>query len=595
MMGEYRSDSARDGIGNGPYRLPRRHMLQAAMLAPAAAALPARAFQPRRPGVGDAHVHLFNAADLPIGGFAKYVLFGGAAGNSRVGRAIVDILTTIAQPLAVGAIKELRSLGTADGDAGISAQEFGSRTAALVEQRIVEGSAPGADGDAAELARSHQALAEAAVADAGYSFEQFGLQKRAMEALPRSEPNRAFARQVNADAFARAVEKAENPLYQPPGFELDERMKSAEWRGSMLALEGPGADYPGWLSYAVQRIGWAKRMMDSRSRHLEVFLRHYDGSRHRVGAVLNHLVDYDYWLDDSPRADSGHGAQIDFFAALGSKWRDRVRIRTFGGYCPLKHAVELRQGKEPWFETLKRRHAAGDIAGFKIYPPMGFRAWGNGALADADFDPKPASRRTALDRWKAVAGDEPLGAALDAALAQFYGYCAEHGIPVMAHAGPGNEAGEGYGARANPKYWEEVLRRYPLRLSLGHLINEAKPFVEAKDGDDGHEVWFLDASRRMLAPDFVGGTAYGDLAYMPELIFDPDLARQFFVKLKRLLEPRDPKLTRILYGSDWIMLDSEPRSERMLDAVVSAMSAAGYDAETQENILHRNLDRFLSG
>lgn len=580
----------------GSWSLNRRQMLAGSVWVPFVAASSVHAAPPPAMQVGDAHAHLFNAADLPIAGFAKYVLFDGVVGRFRFGRAIVDVLTTLASPFAIGAERERKAIdGPSAPPEEIDARQFGEKTALLVEQRLAEAAASGADEDQLELAESHQALAEAAVADAGYSLELFGMQQRAMKASPISESNRDFAGQVNAMAFARAVERAENPLYVPPGAVVGDRLKSSEWRMALMTTPRPDADYPGWFSKAMQQLAWAKRMMESRVRHLTSYLRNYDGARYKTGVIVNHLVDYDLWLDDGPRGDSGHEAQIEFFAALANQRRGSLNIQTFAGYCPLKHAIERRRGVRPWFDRLKEHHAAGRIAGFKIYPPMGFQPWGNAELPDRDFDPKPASRKTALDQWKAVAGNASLGKALDEALGEFYTYCADHGAPVMAHAGPGNGAGPKYGDRANPKYWESVLRRHRLRLSLGHLVNDAKPFVNAAENDDGRKVWFLDASRRLLSPDFAGGSAYGDLGYMPELIYDPALAVAFFVKLKKLLGPRDPKLTRILYGTDWIMLGSEPRNDRMLSAVVAAMAAAGYDEETQANILSRNLGRFLSG
>src|SRR5581483_3254046 len=119
---------------------------------------------------------------------------------------------------------------------------------------------------------------------------------------------------------------------------------------------------------------------------------------------------------------------------------------------------------------------------FKIYPPMGFRAFNNADLNDADFA-RPAGADVVLKQWRAV-GQGPLGQALDASLMAFYVWCAKNDIPLMAHGGPGNQAAPGFGGRANPIFWEAAQRRLAaqglgLRLNIGHLVHDAPAFIDA--------------------------------------------------------------------------------------------------------------------
>jgi predicted TIM-barrel fold metal-dependent hydrolase len=151
-----------------------------------------------------------------------------------------------------------------------------------------------------------------------------------------------------------------------------------------------------------------------------------------------------------------------------------------------------------------------------------------------------------------------------------------------------------YGDRANPKYWERVVKQHRIRLNLGHLVNDAKLFYDAvMKGADRTNVWSLDAPLRMFdrrqadPPD-----VYGDLAYMPELN-DKDDCAKFFAALAKAFTPGDPKLERILFGTDWIMYGREPRSDRFLGNVEQGMRDARYSGEQIGNILWDNAQRFL--
>ena len=128
-------------------------------------------------------------------------------------------------------------------------------------------------------------------------------------------------------------------------------------------------------------------------------------------------------------------------------------------------------------------------------------------------------------------------------------------------------------------------------------MNDAAPFVRAvRDGPPyDRSIWSLHASLRMLdrsrpnAPD-----VYGDLAYMPELVSDPDLCVAFFRALLRIFGPGDPSLSRVMYGTDWIMFGLEGGSEKFLAAVETGMSAAGFSSVQRDNVLWTNANRFLS-
>lgn len=539
--------------------------------------------------VADAHVHLFNASDLPIGGFARYVIvperFPGSPGAAK---AAEDLLNR-AKSWAV-TVAEERGPGAGD----VSPRRFGDLVLARVDE--LEGRAGAAQADPA-LAESYRDLG------AVLAFDKRRFGDAALLGQMMREPGAPAAsdgRQALRRAFVSTADDEERSAAEPPGTGLLKSMSQLELAP---AVAGPASEF-------ASLVGWAYTMCQGRRAHLRKYLRDYSAGSARPRLIVNHLVDYDMWLGDGPAPASSHLAQIAFLQELAADHRGQAELHTFAGFCPLKHAMETaRDGRPTTFLALQNAVRQGAVAGFKLYPPMGFRALGNAARPGAaqnndDFkgpggDPGQGSGGIVVGAWEALVGPRgpKLGAALDASLRDFYRFCAASSVPIMAHAGPGNEAGPGFGQNAHPKYWEAALREFPqLRLSLGHLVSDARVFVRAEQGKpepDDPPAWALQESRQLLRPGSGPGAVYGDLGYMPELIGDRKGAADFFRTLYKVFGPNDPEMTRILYGSDWIMMGLEPKDRRYLRHIVQGMRDACYSQAAMDNILWRNTRRFL--
>lgn len=532
----------------------------------------------------DMHVHLFNVTDLPIAGFVSHVFRHGSLGKVRGARALADYLGRFAKKVAASATEELAAIGPPEQE--LRPDEFGVRSAEFVDQRLKQ-LAQGGPSDQ-ELGESYNELMSTLVADAGYEPALVSQTKSFSVERARS-PDEDFQKQLNAFAFATVARKAEEGAVIDPGIFLE--------RHASPVTKGLFTDEIPLLSGLSRMIGWGYTMAKTRRSHIRQFLESYSDSRAAPAMAVHHLVDYDYWLDDEPAAGSAMPDQVRVFSRLADRFSSSIDLRTFAAFCPLRHAVETLKREQTLFDQLKPFVATGQVSGFKLYPPMGFMPSGNADLDDPAFDPAGRAPTTALKRWRDAGGGPGLGQAIEASLREFYRWTAQNGVPIMAHAGPGNEAGPGFGARANPIHWEAVAAEFPIRLSLGHLVNDAKPFIKAvRNGAPYPEdVWALDGSLRLLDPGNpnLRAEVYGDLGYMPELIDDRTLARDFFIALRQAFGARDPELTRILYGSDWIMLGIEPHFERNLSHMIDGMRAAGYTAEQQENILYRNGRRFM--
>ncbi|QDX26450.1 amidohydrolase family protein [Sphingomonas suaedae] len=563
-----------------------------------------------RRAYADTHVHLFNAHDLPIGMFMVEILFGQGDAPPFL-KAIVDYLLRGVQKFADSATAERRRIeggaALAKSVGTLSPETFGADIAYWATRD------PGAEKDAnAELPlfanegerdAAYAELIEAVVADSrGTSLDK--VRKRMGEG-----PGAPVAKAEIQRAFADLARRAENSDLPPPGTKLFDGGASIKKSGGVRCDSGcSDTGFSRSIGAIIRYFGWGYLMLKSREHHLTKYLALAAGQREQPTLILNHLVDYDAWLGVPPRRGSAHVEQVAVAHALAGKYRTGgrrrpgVEIVTFAGFCPLKHALEAKAGLP---RALDAMLALGrdKVAGFKLYPPMGFRPSGNKELRNDAFDPRSRYRAAHFRRWRAAlagqGGGKEIGSAIDAALEEFYTTCAKQGIPVMAHAGPGMQAGPDFGQRANPHFWIDVAERHRLRISLGHLVNSAEDFVCAlrAGGDPPKCVWALHAGRTLLDPtnSALKATVYGDLAFMPELIESPALAVEFFKGLHAVFGVKDPALTRITYGSDYIMLGTMKDYDEHLSVMRAAMAKAEYTSEQVENILVNNARRFLSG
>jgi hypothetical protein len=579
--------------------LGRRELLAGGLLLPLGAAtcrrLPPIGWAPRL--YADMHVHLFNAHDLPVGRFLLDVIFREQA-LPRPLKAVIDYLLRRAQSLAISAKAERRLLN----GAAFAAARAGARTPEGFAADFAAWAGEGAHReppwpslfiDATERRAGYDELLDAVLADAPGGI--LTAEQRLRSTAPG--PARTGAVQHALADLARRAESAAAPA--PSGM-LQTPLAAADSGGGCPSQACPPHGYSLSFAAILRYLGWAYLMLQSREFHLVKYLDLAAAHSERPTALLNHLVDYDAWLGVDRLPGSSHLEQIETAVALAARYRDKVELATFAGFCPLKHALERLGGVTPTLVRLLALAGPGPakVTGFKLYPPMGFRPLGNAELPNSAFDPRSDLRSAYFRAWSANFGGGPdgrqIGEALDASLDAFYATCAARGLPLMAHAGPGNQAGPDFGQRANPLHWREVARRHRLRISLGHIVNSAEDFVCAVERNERPPcVWALDASPGLLDPGSgLRAEVYGDLAYMPELIASETLATRFFVALRKVFGDRDPKLSRILYGSDYVMLGTMQDYGAHLSAMRRAMAKAGYDGDMVENILVRNALRF---
>jgi len=236
--------------------------------------------------------------------------------------------------------------------------------------------------------------------------------------------------------------------------------------------------------------------------------------------------------------------------------------------------------------------------GVKLYPPMGFQASGNAARPPEEFP----------EAFRANHHSSP-GKALDDALGDLYRYCIKHDVPIMAHCAATNGTSLRNSLCADPVFWHEVLKQdgfRTLRLNLSHfgaVWNLARTTERASDTTA--------SDRTLLASDTVAWTGYivrmieendfpnvytdfGDFSVVLGRS-DTELAKRtaIFERLGELvLNPANRKIrSRLMYGSDWLLLGREPGVEnyyaQMRDQLLQQIKVS------PDDFFWKNAARFL--
>lgn len=518
--------------------------------------------------LGDAHVHLFNAADLPVQGFVRFVIVPHYIPHiPQVALAIIDAAVTVLKAMAPSARTEAarrpRDAAPLDFANRLADRiEAATRTNAAAAQTVTPGET---------VEDSYRALAIVLrAADPARARLQ-------PEALPTTGPvqvDRAFLGRIATQGRLAARDIG-----------VRAALPTAMRREIAPEVMASVSDDLGAL---WDTIKWCYEMVVTRCQHVRDYLATIDTAERRTDLVLNLLVDYDAWLGDSPSDGSAMHDQLLFWDAYAPSVADRLEIHTFAGYDPLKHAEDrlAHGGTSAYWQALADAVAPRSTgrplaAGFKIYPPMGFRVSGNTGTPPArDRSGQLVRQRWADHRWPL----HTFGAELDSALDLFFAFCAADRVPIVAHGRHSQEASTGTGAFASPRYWFDRAQWVvahggkPLRASIAH--------------------WTFDEEFRAYAPRILAmneanqAELYFDVAYSTEFLPGGDGAG-FMARLADVFGPVDPNGRWLLFGSDWIMLGREPGVEHYTEGMLAAVRAVKFWSDRQDGFLHDNLRRLL--
>ena len=443
----------------------------------------------------DVHAHFFNAQDVPVAGYLS-----GPVAHSRP--ELADLIRALAPH--------------ADALAGLA-------PSARTEFQDLLARARRTDKSLAAMAAVQTELDD--VRD-----QHLGRVSQAVyERLRGSEFEARFNRLKGSTGPAALRSLGEEAAAFGPGslYRATERErlgKGASVEALRRAL-APGETLPAHADGVLAFLG---HMLSYRWMNLRAYQQAYSTGPDAFGVnlVLGALVDFDRWLTPAARVAQEDQIRLhQLLSVLSGGY-----MRPLVAYNPWSDIAAQGAALDRVLDALDRR----GFVGVKIYPPNGFRPWGNRGA------PMPDTRA-------------PDGAALDERLTGLWRACAERGVPVMAHGGHSMGKDDAHEDMAGPPGWRQLLDR----------ANEPAPLVNIGHfgGDASDPPWTAGFAELMALP--AGRQLYGDLGYWAGLRCDDGMpgcaARD---RLAQLLQRHPLLADRLMYGSDWLMLSQERRWQR---------------------------------
>lgn len=343
-------------------------------------------------------------------------------------------------------------------------------------------------------------------------------------------------------------------------------------------------------------LRWVRTLRMSRRSLTRRLTAEHQRNSGRVAALLTPaMVDYAAWLGEEPKSGSSFQEQVELGARIAA---DPALTPSHGyvGYDPLRQAIHASRPDRAygrWNALGLVRTATLDkgFIGVKLYPPMGFRASGNGAATPLT---NPIYQRMGLPQT--VESAVPAGSMLDRALGDLYGFCEAEGVPIMAHGGPGNQAGPSFGQRADPRYWTPVFDAHPnLQVMLAHFGSFSHKTGGWTEGDDTippfEQTWEAEFGRYVKArPE---ASVFADISYRSN-IFEPAKRAACAAGLVAYIEEYDRDARHLVFGSDWVMMGMNKGWADYTHDVLEFLDKDCRLTSTQiENVLHLNAVRFL--
>lgn len=288
-----------------------------------------------------------------------------------------------------------------------------------------------------------------------------------------------------------------------------------------------------FLEDAADKIDFVLNMLRSEVGILKRLKGYYDNLAEDY-VFFHYMMDMACPFDDNPKYDF-YDQQLERMTALENS--SEGIVLGFSAFDPLRFVSQSASDHE-LCDDIERSLEHGK-AGFKFYPPMGY---------------KPA-------------GNEPQ---VERVVDHFLDFCVQHSIPVFTHCTPeGFQAYKGSGLNSDPDYWEQALtknaQRKAMRLCFGHAGG-------GKRKVDGRWVkgWFSGTEEEWNDPNNYARKVvelcrryehvYCDLSYLHEIVGNKKahLALAGRLEIEFTREVTDDKPYRLadkmMYGSDWHMV-----------------------------------------
>ena len=348
--------------------------------------------------------------------------------------------------------------------------------------------------------------------------------------------------------------------------------------GSALTstAEAIGGFLAGGKSAFSRYFAWGELLTSYRETIIETYYSLYDPQNTRIILTAPSIVDYNYWLDD--QSPSPLKAQVELMSRLSLA--QRRPMHGFVAFDPL-HEVRGKAGEPSALSIVQEAVTERGFLGVKLYSPMGFKPAGN------------AEKSLTFPAF-AQQNDPAFGAALDQALDRLYAWCEANEVPIIAHTTDSQSAGPDYAARAEPRFWGRVLKKYPkLRLDLAHFGNFSQAFGPNGASKPYEKTWEYEISA--FVKDGHYPNVYADISFF-YWVLDGAASKDQVASVKEFFAKyfeTDPKCERLMYGTDWNMTARKPGSAQYLDSVEAFFRSMGLEEPQLDNLFYKNALRFL--
>jgi hypothetical protein len=487
----------------------------------------------------DVHTHVFNATDLQVSEFVSRVAARQHGGLQDLAKYLGPVLQKTLWDKVPDGQKEMRALLDWNG-------QLGNCRSTTLDQHTTQLRDEGYQNARAALNAAAERVTPAARAQAFDSAV-------ALEALPTPE--------------AQGIRAIRTML--PPTLEGFEAQKAA------ADLAPLSRSLRSVLEFVVEQFQY--RYVSTLQ-----YLKTYRSDTRSIDLVVASLVDYDWWLAGGKPTATSLEDQARVMAELCVATGGRAHA--FVPFCPYREVVHRANPADSFsslafVQKVMKEYGA---VGVKLYPPMGFAALGNAGL----------SVWSDKNWLSSIAHKPDFGVQLDKAMRDFFQWCVDEHIPVMAHTRLSNGAADDLEALAGFQYWRNAFAEFPtLNVSFGHFGGDQSG--ELSPNTEG----FLGLLES--ASGAAGSRAFADAGYFAELIESPP---QFTAQLRTLFE-RDAQGKKVLprrfmFGSDWKMLLVESHSNRyfnLFEALLKGFAQSlgpGY-ARLPDDVFARNAADFL--
>jgi predicted TIM-barrel fold metal-dependent hydrolase len=487
----------------------------------------------------DAHCHLFNGRDLPIFGLLLYTILQ------------VNVFGIFAEPLA------------------------------LLLASYIENQAPSYD-DEKDILDNHLIPNPAAIGEYKRNSEKApeifaeGLKRFVDRYTSFGERPTAIVIDRNDALLLELLRRfGSEPLSGLTKDDLIKKLQSKEFREDLIKriiqykkTKNDFGSIDELSQYYSQFFRWAATFLDYHFQLVQELAGLF-GEDDSLRIMATAIVDFGPWPEPWWYRDilTTPYQQADLIQKI-SLIQPKGRVLTgYIGYDPWQHLKDIHHKVHPnAFEVVQLAIERMGFVGVKLYPPMGFMPLNNSSL-DGDTSQFP----TALVK---LCNGRP-GHEIDKVLTRLYAYCDQHRLAIQAHCANTIGSEPDYAKRADPILWLDVLKNYKgIRLNLGHFGGIWDFWSDPRCGSNTPTYWPKEIDG-MLA----GGkhpNLYTDVADFSGVLDRWDSedcsTQDIFSNLAPLLQNNPYLRSRLMYGSDWMLLDFEPQNQYYYQKMRDAFS-----------------------